>query len=72
MRRHERVSDVSLEVTAERIVVLWSLTLGVEAVEMSREGTEVAATCTMAVGGAGQDDDLNEGEDAMPAPIGCS
>ena len=65
------MSDVSLEVTADIIVVLWSLTcLGVGAVEMSREGTGVAAA--MAVGGAGQDDDLNEGEDTMPAPIGCS
>ena len=67
MRRHARVSDVSLVVTADRIVVLWSLAL--EAVEMSREGAGVAAT--MVAGGAGQDDDLNEGEDTLPAPLGC-
>jgi len=58
VRRHEHVSDVSLDVTTDRIVVLGSLTLGLEAVEMSREGTGVAAT--MAVGGAGRDDDLND------------
>ena len=63
------MSNVSLEVTADRIVVFWSLPLEVEAVEMSREGTGVAAT--VAVDGAGQDDDLNEGEDTMPVPIGC-
>lgn len=63
------MSDVSLVVTADRIVVLWSLVLGVEAVEMSRKGAGVAAT--MVAGGAGQDDDLNEGEDTLPAPLGC-
>ena len=69
MRRQARVSDVSLEVTADRIVILWSLPLGVEAVEMSREGAGVAAA--MIVGGVGQDNDLNEGEDTLPAPLGC-